>query len=118
MTAAEDYRRVIAQLDEVADELRARDAERVTALHAELADLDRAVEDAQARAALTRFVVDIHWETALEALWPESWMKLRPKPGPDPRARTADLEAHEAAVAEQLDVLLAAVRRRFRFPGF
>ncbi|MGI5125568.1 hypothetical protein ACQEVB_02020 [Pseudonocardia sp. CA-107938] len=117
MTAAEDYRRVIAELDAVADDLRVRDAERATALRAQLVDLERAVADAGVRAALTRFVVDLHWEIALEALWPESWMKLRPKPGPDPRARGADLDAHDAAVSEALDTLLAAVRRRFRLPG-
>ena len=44
-------------------------------------------------------------------------MKLRPKPGPDPRARFVDIEAHDAAVADTLEVLLAAVRRRFRLPG-
>jgi hypothetical protein len=117
MTAAEDYRAVIARLDAVADDLRARDTERAIALRAALVDLDRAVEHAGSRAALTRFVVDLHWEFALEVLWPESWMKLRPKPGPDPRARAVDIEAHDAAVADTLEVLLAAVRRRFRLPG-
>ena len=117
MTAAEDYRAVIARLDAVADDLRARDAERATALRAALVDLEGEVAKADTRAALTRFVVDLHWEFALEVLWPESWMKLRPKPGPDPRARAADIEAHDAAVSDTLDVLLTAVRRRFRLPG-
>jgi len=117
MTAAEEYRAVIARLDAVADDLRTRDTERATALRAALVDLDSAVEKADSRAALTRFVVDLHWEFALEVLWPESWMKLRPKPGPDPRARAADIDKLDAAVADSLDVLLTAVRRRFRLPG-
>lgn len=117
MTAAADYRAVIARLDAVADGLRERDAERVVALRAALVDLDRAVEAADARAALTRFAVDLHWEAALEVLWPEQWLKLRPKPGPDPRAAAADIESLDNAVAEATDALLAAVRRRFRLPG-
>ncbi|MDN5859304.1 MAG: hypothetical protein L0H84_11850, partial [Pseudonocardia sp.] len=98
--AAERYRAVIARLDAIADEFRERDGERAVALRAELVDLGRAVEQADARAALTRFGVDLHWEVALDALWPESWLKLRPKPGPDPRAGAADIDAHDAAVAE------------------
>lgn len=117
MTAADEYRAVIARLAGVADDLRERDAERAVALRSELVDLERAVEQADTRAAATRFVVDLHWETALEALWPEQWLKLRPKPGPDRRARAEDIDAHDAAAAEAAEVLLAAVRRRFRLPG-
>jgi len=117
MTAADDYRAVIARLDAVADDLRASDTERASALRAALVDLESTVEQADSRAAQTRFVVDLHWEFALEVLWPESWLKLRPKPGPDPRARGVDIDKHDAAVADTLDVLLAAVRRRFRLPG-
>ena len=117
MSAADDYRAVIARLDAVADDLRESDTERAGALRSELVDLREAVEQADTRAALTRFVVDLHWEAALEALWPEQWFKLRPKPGPDRRARAADIDRHDAAVADAAETLLSAVRRRFRLPG-
>lgn len=118
MSAARDYQAIVARLSAAADGLRERDAERAEELRRELGPLDRAVADATQRAALTRFGVDLHWEAALEALWPEQWMKLRPKPGPDPRADPAQIDTYDTAVEEATDELLAAIRRsRFRLPG-
>jgi hypothetical protein len=69
------------------------------------------------RAGLTRLGVELHWEAALEALWTESWMKLRPRPHPDPRADSADLAALDAEVEQRSAELQEAVRRRrFGFP--
>jgi uncharacterized membrane protein YccC len=112
MSAAREYKDVLAGLTAAADELRERDRERATALARRLVELDEAMARAGDRAAVTRFVVALHWEAALEALWAESWLTLRPQPAPDPAADPADLDALDAAVGERSAELQEAVRRR------
>ncbi len=56
--------------------------------------------------------MELHWEAALEALWVESWMKLRRRPAPDPGADPADLAACDAEVEQRAAELQDAVRRR------
>jgi hypothetical protein len=112
MTAARRYKDVIAGLTAAADELRERNRERAAALARRLVELDDAMAGAGDRAALTRLGVDLHWEAALEALWAERWMTLRPRPAPDPLADPAELDGLDAAVAQRTAELLAAVRRR------
>jgi hypothetical protein len=116
VSAARRYQEVIAGLDAAADALRERDRERASELARLLVDLDDAMVRAVERAALTRLGVDLHWETALESLWTESWLKLRPLP--DPPAAPGDLAALDAAVdARSAELQDAVRRRRFGLPG-
>jgi len=115
--AAREYKQVLAGITAAVDALRERDRVRAAGLAWELVSLEDAMLRAGERAALTRLGVELHWEAALEALWMESWMKLRPRPGPDSRADSADLAALDAEVAQRSAELQDAVRRRrFRFP--
>jgi hypothetical protein len=116
MTAARDYKEVVAGIAAAAEALRERDRVRAAALARELVRLAEAMEHAEERAGLTRLGVDLHWEAALDALWVESWMKLRPRPGPDPRAALADLDALDAEVEAKAAQLQEAVRRRWGLP--
>jgi hypothetical protein len=116
MTAAREYKAVVAGITAAAEALRERDRERAAELARELVGLAEAMHGAGERAALTRLGVELHWEAALEALWVESWMKLRPRPGPDPRADPADLDALDAEVETRAAELQDAVRRRFGLP--
>ena len=116
MSAAREYKEVIAGITAAAEALRVRDRERAAELARELVGLADAMQGAGERAALTRLGVELHWEAALEALWVESWMKLRPRPGPDPRADPADLDALDVEVEERAAALQEAVRRRFGLP--
>ena len=59
-----------AEVDHRSDELRDR-----------LLGLEDEMLRAGERARLTESVVQLHWERALDLLWAESWMKLRPRPG-------------------------------------
>ena len=68
--------------------------------------------EAGERAALTRLAAELHWEAALEALWVESWMTLRPRPAADPTADPADLARLDADVERWSAELQDAVRRR------
>ncbi|WP_300019258.1 hypothetical protein [Pseudonocardia sp.] len=117
--AARAYREVMAGLDLAAAELRDADRARAAELATELVGLQDATARAAERAALTRLGVDLAWEDALEALWTESWLQLRPRPDPPPDARPpADLAALDEAVQAAAAELLAALRRRrFGLPG-
>jgi hypothetical protein len=114
-SAAREYKDVVAGLDAAADALRAADAERAADLAQELVARQDAMGRAAERAALTRAVVRLHWEAALDALWTESWLTLRPLPDPPPSP--GDLTALDAAVEQRATELLEAVRRRRFLPG-
>lgn len=115
MSAAREYKTIVGELTAAVDALRERDRERAGELSRELVELDDLMARIGERAALTRLGVELHWEAALETLWSESWMTLRPMPAPDPRgpaASDADLDALDAAVAQRFAELVDAVRRR------
>lgn len=111
--AARRYKEIVAGVTVAADSLRGLDRARAAVLARQLVDRDAEMLRAGERASLTRLGVELHWEAALEALWVESWMKLRPRPGPDPSADPADLDALDADVEEAAAQLQAAVRRRW-----
>jgi hypothetical protein len=116
VSAAREYKEVVAGIAAAAEALRERDRERAAALARELVGLTEAMEHAEERAGLTRLGVELHWEAALEALWVESWMKLRPRPGPAPNVDPAAIDALDAEVEARSAELQEAVRRRWGLP--
>jgi hypothetical protein len=116
MSAAREYKAIIGGLTDAADALRERDRKRAAELVRELADRDDAMTRIGERVALTRLGVELHWEAAIEALWSESWMTLRPMPVPERSgaapAGPADFDALDAAVTARFADLMDAVRRR------
>ncbi len=116
MSAAREYKEVVAGIAAAAEALRERDRERAAELHRELVGLGEAMAHAEERAGLTRLGVELYWEAALESLWVESWMKLRPRPGPDPRADPAAIDELDADVEARAAELREATRRRFGLP--
>lgn len=119
MTAAREYKKIMSGITAAADQLREHDRRRAAELTRELVDRDDAMARIGERAALTRLGVELHWEAALEVLWGESWMTLRPMPTTDqpgtaavPSARDVDLDALDAVVAQRFAELAEAVRRR------
>jgi chorismate mutase len=111
-SAAREYKEIVADFTAAADALFERDRERVEQLARELVRLDEEMVRASERAAMTRFVAELHWEAALEALWVESWMTLRRRPDPDLRADPAELARYDAEVELRSAELQEAVRRR------
>lgn len=115
-SAAREYKEIVAGITAAADALREHDRRRAAELTHEIAALNDEVRRTAQRAALTHLAVELHWEAAMEELWVESWMTLRRRPDPDPRADPADLARHEAEVERRAAELQEAVRRRFRLP--
>lgn len=118
MSAAREFKDVVDGLSGAAAELREQDAERATALGYLRVSQHDAMAEAADRAALTRLVVAMQWEAALEVLWAESWLTLRPPPAPTPGVDPARIDELAAEVARSADVLHEATRRRrFGLPG-
>ncbi|GAA2896259.1 hypothetical protein GCM10010472_63530 [Pseudonocardia halophobica] len=110
------YRRIASGIDEAVGAVRRQDELRATRLEQALAKIDARMRRVGERAALTRFSVELHWESALEALWAEPWMTVRPFPRPDPDAEPARLEGYEREVDRTYTELMDLVaRRRFGF---
>ncbi|WP_433275636.1 hypothetical protein ACQPZA_31050 [Pseudonocardia xinjiangensis] len=115
--AAREYKEVLSGITEAIDAMRERDRARAAELARELVRFDENFQLAAERAAVSRFIVELHWEAALEALWVESWLQLRPKPAPDLSVDAADFAALDAEVGRRAADLQEAVRRRrFGFP--
>lgn len=112
MTAARRYREITGQLTEIVEQIRRADQARAAELMAQLGELDQEMTRATDRAALTGLGVALHWESALEALWGEQWMTLRPLPEPMRSSIPRDLDELDAAVAARHEDLLDAIRRR------
>ncbi len=112
---ARRYKDVIGELTAAADALRDRDRARAAALARELVDLDAAMVAAGERAGMSRLAVELRWEAALEALWDEQWMTLKPRPRPDPDADPERLDELDRAADLAATELLDAVRTRFPF---
>ena len=112
MSAAREYKEIIAEISAAIEGVRERDRHRAAALERELVGLQEAIQQATERVDLVRTSTEQQWEKALDALWVESWLKLRLKPGPDPRADPVQLGRWVAEVEQRGAELQAAVRRR------
>ncbi|MDN5916359.1 MAG: hypothetical protein L0I76_14860 [Pseudonocardia sp.] len=112
MSAADAYKALVAELDAAATRLRETDRERAEELSRDLGDLDAALAASAERAALTRLGVALRWEAAVESLWQEHWLVLRPEPVATAGTRPEHLERMDQAVDEALTELRAEIRRR------
>jgi hypothetical protein len=118
MDAARRYK---ARITEVTGGLDARadlNAQRVDELEEKVKALGWQLREASDRHLLTRACVELAWEGALEALWVETWITMRPFPKPDMWAKAADRDKLLAAVEQRAAELKAAVQGRgLRRPG-
>ncbi|MCO1660165.1 hypothetical protein [Pseudonocardia humida] len=89
-----------------------RNDERVRQLRERVAELDRDLSTAADRRLLVRIAANLAWEDALEALWVESWITMRPFPKPDRMAKAGDAMELGAEIEQRANELLAAVRGR------
>jgi hypothetical protein len=115
--ATRRYKEVMAQVTAAAGELRKADGRRAGQLRDALVGLEDDMVRAGERARLTASVVQLHWEGALDLLWSESWMNLRPRPGPSRAADPNRLDDYDDEVRRRSDALREAVRRRWFHVG-
>jgi hypothetical protein len=118
MSAAREYKDVIAEVTAGLDSESERNAERVAELRRIVDERSRLLDEAADRHILIRIGAELAWEDALEALWVESWMDMRPYPRPDRFAKPGDLATLAVRVEEAAAALRAEVqKRRIRMPG-
>jgi len=111
-SAARRYKDVVAALTEGFDADAARGADRVAQLRQQVAELDKQLRAASDQHVLVRAGNVMAWEDALEILWVESWMTMRPFPKPDRLAKADDPVALVAEVEARVAALRAEVQRR------
>ena len=114
MTAADEYKAIIAELTAGFDGDAARNAERVAALKLEVAELGKDLKAASDQHVVARIGNVLAWEDALEILWVESWITGKPFPKPDRLAKgdPAVLVARVESCVAELRTLVQ--RRRLR----
>jgi hypothetical protein len=111
VTPADEYKAVIAKLTAGFDRDADRNAVRVKELESEIFERGMALKAAIDQRDLARIGNLLAWEQALEILWVESWMTMKPFPKPDRLAKgdpTELMARVEACVAE----LRSLVQRR------
>jgi hypothetical protein len=112
VSAADDYKAEVKKITEgIAAEV-GGNSRRVAELRERLVELGRELDRAIDGRHLVRIAAALAWEDALEALWVESWMTMRPFPRPDRLAKAADPAALAAEIEQRSAELQAAVRGR------
>ncbi|GAA1875402.1 hypothetical protein GCM10009836_65880 [Pseudonocardia ailaonensis] len=115
-SAAEAYKTVTSEISAAVEALRDKDEIEAAKLEHSLARLDDRMRRVGERTALTRFAVDLHWESVLEAMWSEPWMRIRSAPKPDPEADPAKLDQYDRDLGTTYESLMQLItRRRFGF---
>lgn len=118
MDAARRYKAMIAEVTGGLDARADLNAQRVAELHDRVTTLAWQLKEASDRHLLARACVELAWEGALEALWVETWITMRPFPKPDPWAKASDRDELIVAVEQRAAELRAAVQGRgVRLPG-
>jgi hypothetical protein len=120
MSAAREYKDVIAAVTAGYDAAEEGNAERLVVLRRRVEQLDRALRAAGDAHLLTRIGLELAWQDALDVLWGESWLDMRRFPAPEPPdgpVEPEDVRALSARVEELSAALRAEVQRRRLIPG-
>ncbi|HEX6342730.1 hypothetical protein [Umezawaea sp.] len=111
-SAVERYKEVIGSAGEAIAAMRRHDEERVADLVARLAESQDRMADAIEREKVVRLGAALHWEAAVELLWEERWMKMRPMPGPDERVPARDQREYNTAMDVAYQALEESLQKR------
>ncbi|HEY0816721.1 MAG TPA: hypothetical protein VGE11_25870 [Pseudonocardia sp.] len=110
-TPAKRYKDEIAELTAGFDGDAARSANRVRELRLRVVELGKELKAASEQRVIARLGNVLAWEDALEILWVESWMTMRPFPKPD-RLAKGDPGELVARVEARVADLRTQVQRR------
>jgi len=95
--------------------MREYDRARIDALRTKLGETDAQLAEATQREELMRASVRLHWESAVEQLWNERWLEVRP-PEPIEMADDASTRRIDAEVSRTHEALREALRRTSILP--
>ncbi|MEV0679802.1 hypothetical protein AB0I60_25075 [Actinosynnema sp. NPDC050436] len=109
VSAVERYKEVVGQAAAAVEKVRDQDRDRVRELLVRLAASQDRVAELIEQEKLTHVAVRLLWEAAVEALWEERWMQMKPIPDPDetvpPRAQQDYFTAMDLAYYSLEDAL-------------
>jgi hypothetical protein len=111
-SAVERYKEIIGTAGEAIASMRAHDEERVAHLVARLAESQDRMAEVIEREKVVRLGVALHWESAVEALWDERWMSMRPMPKPDERVPPRDQGEYNTAMDVAFHALEESLQKR------
>ncbi|AOS65791.1 hypothetical protein [Actinoalloteichus hymeniacidonis] len=114
-SAAERYKELCGTATGALSAMRAHDRELATRLRDTCATAREDVLDSAERERVTRLIVRLRWEAAVEALWDERWLPMTPLPRPAAVSQRYDLGACELDIDRAFDRLEEALRRRRLF---
>ncbi len=114
VTAADEYKAIIADLTAGFDTDATRNAQRVKQLQVAVAELGRELKAAIDQRDVARIGNLLAWEDALEILWVESWMTMKPFPKPDRLAKGDPAELVTRVQARVAELRSLVRRRRLR----
>jgi len=119
-SAVERYKEVVALAGESVRRMRERDRERVAELLARLAASQDRVADLLEQEKMARVGVRLLWEAAVEALWEERWMRMKPVPEPDESVPPRDQDDYLIAMDTAYQALEDTLQKRglLRRKGF
>lgn len=107
--AVRRYKELVAANDEAVNRMRAHDEALLDGLRRDLTSARGRLAEATERERVNRSLTAAYWESAVEQLWKERWLKVGPPPEPlpvDPDVDTLTCEAEaERAYAAVQDAL-------------
>lgn len=114
--AVRRYKELAAGNDEAVRRMRAHDEAGVQALRRELAAAWQRLSEASERERVARAVSRAYWESAVEELWKERWLRVPPPPTAIPVGPNLNLLQCDAEVERTHDALHEALRRQPLLP--
>lgn len=112
-SAVERYREIIGIAAEAIGSMRARDEERVADLIAGLAQSQDRMAEIIERGRVVELGANLHWESAVGALWDERWMTMSPKPRPDESVPVRDQREYNTAMDVAFLALEDSLQKRY-----
>ena len=111
-SAVERYKEIIGSAGEAIAAMRAQDERRVADPVAKLAESQDRMADAIEREKVVKLGAALHWEKAVEALWEERWMEMRPMPKPNVGVPARDQSEYNTAMDLAFQALEESLQKR------
>jgi hypothetical protein len=110
------YQELAGRNSEAVRRMRAEDEGRCRQLDRTLAETEQLVSRAVLADRMAEVSINTHWETAVEALWSERWLEVKPMPEPAERVPVLSMAQADAEVERTYAVLRDALKRTGVWP--
>lgn len=112
LSAVERYKEVVALAGESVERMRAHDRARVRQLLEKLAESQERMAAALDQEKAVQEDVEMHWESAVEALWEERWTSIGSRPAPDESVPPRPQHEYNTAMDVAFRALEEALQKR------